>query len=392
MTKILAAFGLYWHVILDLILTHLYVIAFLFAGYPAIAAFLMAVDALFKATLMVFLSRHIVPLSANTRGKLSVLFRFSLVGTWLLATIQLPFFKISLLTFSPFILFKLISTIDTSMSMNFIFSLQKKFNISISQSAAAMNILVRSGTAIAPAIALMLIRDPKIVWMIFGLVLTIGIFSTLLLRNVFFTSKAPSSIKPKHLSFTTLIKNPLMRWGLNLQFLVNLGFSGVAFLLLAQLKLHSDVILNEITILYGTFFLVQVFVLVGGDKIILATKPVHITIMILTCAFAVFAAGMSSGVIRLLICGLIGLTYSLIISASQKIITARLQGDGFLEFTSWAQIIGRYTSFISTTALGIIMSHSHITSANLLALCGLIGLSSAIILGYSAPSRNIRKA
>ncbi|GEM_PF-5421710 len=385
MTRLFAAFGLYWHIILDLILTHVYAIAFLNAGYASIAAFLIAVDALLKATLMIFLSRLIAPLSSAMRGRLSVLLRFILIAIWYSAVVQLPINSISFSIFLPFILFKIFLSADSSLSTEFIFSLREYFHINISQSAAAMNILMRSGTAIAPAVALMLLTTHYAIWGVILSVFVLGALSTILLRKIFFAQGNHHHFShKKYTPFSVLIQNPLMYWGFSFQFLANLAFSGVGFLLLAQLRLHGNIFLNEITILYTAFFITQFIVLIWGDAIIFGNQLKHMVWMVIICAVLVLIAGVSSGFMRLGVCGLIGFVYSLMLSGGQKIITAPLKGEGFVEYSSWAQLIGRSTSFASTAALGVLMNCG-LSSSILLLLCGGVGILSAILLASLVP-------
>lgn len=384
MPRLLASFGLYWHVLLDLILTHVYVIAFLNAGFASIAGLLMAMDAMFRATLMIFLSRLTVRFSSIARGRLSVLLRFSLIGIWLISVGQLPINSISLSVFLPFVLFKVISTADASLSSEFIFLLEEYFHVSLSQSAAAMNILVRSGTAIAPAVALLILTTRYASWAVSGLALVIGIVSTILLKEVFFSFRNAHHFKKReHVSLYVIMKNSLMRWGLFSQFLVNLAFSGVAFLFLAKLKLHGDVFFNEITVLYTAFFVVQFVVLIFGDTIVPGNKPIDMAWMIGLCALLILFSGLSDNYMRLFVCGLIGFVYSLMLSAGQKIITARLRGKGFVEYSSWAQMIGRLTSFAGTAVLGLMLG-AGVSSSMLLLLCGGVGVLSAFLLGNMA--------
>lgn len=385
MPRLLASFGLYWHILLDLILTHVYVIAFLNAGFASIAGLLMAMDAMFRATLMIFLSRLTVRFSSIARGRLSVLLRFSLIGIWLISVGQLPINLISLSVFLPFVLFKLILTADASLSSDFIFLLEEYFHVSLSQSAAAMNILVRSGTAIAPAVALLILTTRYASWVVDCLALIIGVASTILLKKVFFSSHdAHHFQKREHVSLYVIMKNSLMRWGLFSQFLVNLAFSGVAFLFLAKLKLHGDVFFNEITVLYTAFFVVQFVVLIFGDKIVPGSKPLDMAWMIGLCALLILISGLSDNYMRLVVCGLIGFVYSLMLSAGQKIITGRLRGKGFVEYSSWAQMIGRLTAFASTAVLGLMLG-AGASSSMLLVLCGGVGVLSAFLLGAMAP-------
>ncbi len=386
MPRLFAPFGLYWHILLDLILTHVYAIAFLNAGYASIAALLMSIDALFKVTLMVFLSRLTVPLSPALRGKISALLRFSLIGIWYVALLQLPIHSLSFAIFIPFLFFKLVLTIDFSLSSEFIFSLQEYFHVDLSQSAAAMNILTRSGTAVAPAIALLLLTRPSATGTIVAIALILGLFSTLLLRKIYFSQKnLPHFLPKEHSPFSTLLKNALMRWGFCFQFLVNLSFSGVSFLFLSKLKLHGNIFLNEITVLYTAFFIAQFLVLIGGDILIPVKKPSHLIGIVFLCAFLILMSSFNNDLMRLALCGLIGFVYSCLLSGSQKLINSRLRGKGYVEYSSWAQMIGRLTAFGSTACLGLLMSEG-LSSSLLLAVCGGLGILSAFLLGCTAPT------
>lgn len=384
MPKLFAAFGLYWHVLLDLILTHIYVIALLNAGYASISGLLMGIDSLFKATLMVFLSRFITRFPSVVRAKTSVFLRFILVGIWFVAIKQLPIDSISICMFVPFVLFKFLLTLESSLSSDFVFSLQEHFQVDLSQSMAAINILVRSGTAIAPAIALLLLTTQYISWVITAIVLMAGVLSTIYLRQVFFSPSSQHNSHAEHVPLRTLLKNPLIRWGLYFQFLGNLAFSGVAFLFLAKLKIHGDIFLNEITVLYTTFFVMQFSVLIFGDTIIPGNKIQDMIWMIAACAILVFISGLTDGHFKLFIVGAIGLVYSLILSGAQKIVVSRLRGKGFIEYSTWAQLIGRITSFGSIAVLGFGINVG-ISSSALLMVCGTVGIISCFMLAKILP-------
>lgn len=383
MYKITASLSFYWHFLLDITLTHVFVIAFLSAGFPYIASFFMSTDAILKVTLSIIMSRFVARIHKSVRGLVSIIIRFLLIGVWFIAISELPIANLSLLIFIPFITFKLLMLFDSFLSADFVFSLRDKFNVDLTQTAAAQNILVRSSTAIAPAIAMILLSSLYANYIFVTLSAIVWLLSTVLLRSVFFSNSEKSTIHHEQSkSLTQLLTNPIMRWGFLFQITGNIAFAGVAFLLLANLKLNGHILLNEITVLYSVFLIIQFAVLLFGQRMIPVSKFSHIGVMIGICGLFVFSSGFySSSVLRYFMCAGIGLTYSFVISAIQKLVTSRLQSEGFIEYVGWAQMTGRLTSFLSTSTLGLILSFGY-SPNTLLIWCGIIGMIAPIILTF----------
>jgi hypothetical protein len=302
MYKILAPLGLYWYLILDIILTHVLVIAFLSAGLPSIAGFLVAVDSIFYIVLLVPLSRLSVYLSPWIRGRTSALLRLALIIMWFVNISQLPLDRISPFIFISFLFFKFLLVINSSLSADFIFGIKEHFNVDISQSAAAQNILLRSSTAIAPAVALTIFSSPHTSLVIVGMSIILAILSTIFLRNVFFSPKQNLAVPhhKQHVALKTLITNPLMRFGFSMQIFGNFAFAGVAFLFLSQLDPHGSIFWNEITILYTVFFAVQCAVLIFGDQVIPANKPAHVAFIMGFCGLMVLISSLNHGITKLI--------------------------------------------------------------------------------------------
>jgi hypothetical protein len=381
--KLISPFALYWHYSLDTLLTHVYVIAFLMAGFPAIAAFFMSVDALFKVLFSISMSRLTLLIPATTRGKVSVVLKLIAIFVWFTAVSLLPINKISFEIFIPFILFKIILMFDSFVSADFIFSLKEYFQVDLSQSAAAQNILIRASVSIAPALALILLNVIHATFIIFTISLVICIINIFFLKKIFINTSGHKILpQSKPLGFLALMNNPYMRWGFIYQVAGNLAFAGVSFLLLKELKPHGDLFLNEITMLYIAFLLVQVAVLLYGEDIIPINRVSQIASCMAICAIAViFAALFHSGVWRLIACFIIGLSYSCTLSGTQKVVTTKLRGPGYIEYIGWAQMAGRSSSFAITMLLGLGLDFGF-TSSVLLAICGLLGLISSSLLTF----------
>ena len=381
MSKILSTFGFYWHFILDIILTHIFVIAFLTAGYPAIAASLMTVDSLLKISSSVIVSRIAAQFTHLTRGKMCTVLRFILILLWISSILHMPVKSISMDLILPFILFKIILLFDTALSSEFVFSLQELYKIDLTQSSAAQNIIIRSSTAIAPAIAMTVL---------FSSYAKIGAF---VLAILIYTVSLPNLIKifshtgqnnhfspPSHiLTFRSIIANPIMRWGIVFQLFGNLSFAGIAFLLLSQLNPHGYLFLNQITALYAAFFVSQCCILLYGEKCIPATTTRDVAIIMALCSVFVIVSSLSQGLINLAFCAAIGIVYSVLLSAIQKIVTSRLMGNGFITYIGWSQMIGRLAAFASITLLGAAIS-AGIGSTLLLVICGIMGICFSILL------------
>lgn len=379
--NILAGLGLYWQYILDTILTHFFVIIFLRNGYPAFAAVLMSIDSLFKAVFSVLSGYVVALIPMAIRGRLSVIFKSTLLILWYLAISvsvkdQLSFFAIIL-----FVIFKIILLIDSFFSAEFIFELKKYLSIDLTQSAAMQNILVRASTAMAPAISLLILFNPNIDLIVLALATLIFGVSIILLRRIYFLSM--ESISPKYVkpvSISRLIQNPYAAWGFLYQILGNLAFAGVAFLLLRQLPQHPHIFLNEISILYFAFFIVQGIILFFGEDFVPINNTFQIASIMGLCGCFVLLAGICSyEYLRFACCLLIGILYSLTLSAVQKVVITQLRGAGYVEFIGWAQTVGRLSSFSITMLLGFALSIG-VNSSLLLTICGALGIMSAILL------------
>ena len=379
--KLVSPFALYWHYSLDTLLTHVYVIALLMSGFPAVAAFLMSVDALLKVFFSVILSRLAISIPISVRGKVSVILKILLIFVWYTSVSLLPINKISFEIFIPFITFKIILLIDSFVSAEFIFGLKQFFQVDLSQSAAAQNILIRASVSVAPALALILLKFSQASFIFFIVALTIGLLNIYFLKKIFSHSPDHKIVPPsKPLGFLALMNNPYMRWGFVYQIAGNLAFAGVSFIFLKELKPHGDLLLNEITMLYIAFLLVQILVLVFGEDIIPINKVSQIGLSMGICAVAVLFAGyFDPGLGRLFSCFAIGLTYSSTLSGTQKVVTTKLRGLGYIEYVGWAQMAGRFSSFAITMMIGLGMS-SGLTPSSLLIICGLLGLVSSSLL------------
>jgi hypothetical protein len=382
MFKKIMCFTLYWHYLLDVLLTHVFVIAFLHMGYPFIASIFIATDSVFKIILSILIARMIKKLSPWSRGRLSLFCKCMFVILWFYALKNITASNI-LLSFSiimPFLLFKFLMMIDNLMSAEFIFALRDLFKIDISQMTAAQLIFVRGGTAIAPAVALILLFKPNIQIMICIFVICIAVFSAYYFRKIYFSPVKEQSVSNTLiLSLKNIIKNPFMRWGIAYQILANIAFAGVAFLLLAKLQQTSNFFLNDITLLYISFFIIQCWVLIFGENIIPVKTTLGMGFLMGITGLFVLIVSQFHGYIRLVSCLGIGVSYSISLSALQIILTSRLQGSYYTEYMGWSQTVGRLTSLVITTSIGFAM-RSGFSSSTLLFLCGLMGMFSALML------------
>lgn len=379
--KLIAVISLYWHYSLDTIVTHVFVIAFLSAGFPTIAAILMSIDSLFKVIFSVMMSRVVVLLPSSVRGQLAAVLRLILVILWFFTLRQVSTSNYSIYILIPFIFFKILLLFDSYVSSEFIFDVRQKFQLDLTQSAAAQNILIRASTAIAPSVALIILYMPHASLIAFLFAFVLYILSIISLRSIFFTTiNTTFTSQNRPLSLAKLISNPFMRWGFVYQIAGNLAFAGVAFIFLKNLQPHGNLFLNEISILYFAFFLVQIIVLIFGANIIPIYKTTQVALTMGICGSFVIAASLSSpGYFRLVTCMAIGLTYSITISAVQKVVTTKLRGPGFIEYIGWAQTAGRSSSFFITMIFGFALSLGFLPNC-LLMICGFLGIVSASLL------------
>lgn len=382
MYQLFIPFALYWHFILDVILTHVFAIVFFNKGFPVIASVTMSIDAILKMTMSVLIARLIIKISPLRRGKVVAVIRVSLIILWVMAIFLIVAKNNSLIVMLPFLLFKLLLLIDSSLSSEFIFSLRDYFKIDLSQSFAAQNILIRASTTFAPAIALGILSSYFTTFALFLFAIFANMLSTFFLRKLFFkpqhSSLAHSS--KEALSLKALVANSLMRWGLLYQIISNLSLGGVALLFLSELNIHGSIIFNEITVLYFAFLITQVTALIFGDRVIPASTVFHIELIFVLCGLFILGAGICHpGMVRLVLCSLIGFFYSLSLSALQKIVTTQLQGTQFVGYIGWAQTAGRLCSLASISLLSIFMSMG-IPATTLLAACGALGMSGAWLL------------
>jgi hypothetical protein len=379
MFRALAAFGLYWHLTLDTILTYIFVIFFLNTGFTSIATLLISIDSILKVVLSVFFSRLVIHLPLQFRSRASIFLRFGLIGIWLISICYLQVGNIYIIIL--FLFFKIFLLFDMYLSADFSFSLRDHYRIDLSQTAAALNILTRSSIAFAPTLAISIINLPYMKFIIFVIFVFLGGLCTLLLKKVFFSSSDSSRLSTKNRSvpLITIISNPWMRWGLIYSIFVNFAFAGVTFIFLSQIKTSQNTFLNEITSLYLAFFLTQCVVLIFGEKIVPAKEPFHAAFLMGMCGALIIISTISESTAQLAICWGIGITYSISLSSIQKVLIPKLRGGGFIEYIGWVQMVSRLASFISTMTLGLAISLG-IAETGLLVFCGLLGIISAILL------------
>ncbi len=382
MNNILKSFGLYWHAVLDIILTHVYVIAFLRADHAMLAAFFMSFDSLLRVTLAVIISRLVMCYHSSVRYRISAVLRLALIIIGLIAIFQVPLNKLTALICMPYLIFKLAILVDAALTSDLIFAAHEKYHIDLSKSAAAQNILARASTAFAPAIALILLQSFNAKLAGFFSAIIIGLSFTFALRAVLFDNKNQKALHKAStsLTFNEISRNPMMRWGLTFQILGNLAFGGVSFLLLAMLKLHTNVLFNEITALYAAFLFTQAIILIYGEGVVPLYHTTHVAYSMALCALCVLATSlMSFSALKLCLCAGIGLFYSLTLSGIQKVVVTALKGPSFISYSSWAQTASRLTAFLAISTLGFLL-HKGFESATLLTVLGIMGLLSAFML------------
>lgn len=381
--KSFALFGLYWQYALDTILTHVFVIAFLKAGFSTTAAALMSLDSLFKIIFSVPIANLIAHIPSFLRGRISIVLKFFLVVIWFFSISMLLHKMHSFVMFILYISFKIILLVDSSISSEFIFLLRKYFKVDITKTVAVQNILVRSSVAIAPAIALIILTSFYALIATFIVALFFFIYSIITFRNMFILSENPHPLKATPISLSNLLKNPYMRWGLMYQILGNLAFAGVSFILLKELKSNGHVFFNEITMLYSSFLVIQIIIYIFGDNAVLLENSKQIAYVVGLCGLSVFSAGFfHSEVVRLIFCVMIGFTYSFSLAGIQKVVTTKLDGSGYIRYVGWAQMAGRGCSFAVTIAFGYAMS-VNIVARSLLMFCGIFGIVASGLLMLS---------
>lgn len=381
LNNIFLPLGFYWQTVLDVILTHVCVLALLKTGFPKAAASFMSLDSLLKIVFSFFLMNYISRIPYSKRKLISISMKLMIACIWAISISIASNINLFMLTCSLFILFKLILHIDLMLCSDFIFHTHKQFKIDLAQSAAVQNILLRASTAIAPLAALAILSMPNVRVIVCLASLSLTILIVTLLRKAF--RSAPSfsdKTSSQQLPLAKLMDIPMAKWGLLFQLLFNLSFAGVSFLLLSELTSTSHWFFNGISMLYGAFFIAQLAVIAYGNKIIPVNNTSQMSIAMTLCGLGVLFTGFATTENATLIsCVALGFAYSLCLSATPKVVTEKLQNDIYIGYLSWAQIASRGSSLIITILIGFAMSQQF-SAHTLLIVCGLVGIISAGLL------------
>jgi hypothetical protein len=223
MSKLVKGFFLNWHLALDTTITHYFAINLAQVGHFELAAAVSVGDSLLKLALALPGSIAASWTRPSVRVDWCVLFRATLVASWLTAISLLATSGPGVVVAAAFIIFKGIAIIDNALSADFQFFAKDALELDLSQTTSIQNIIARAPLAAAPAFALYLTENKFSVWHLAPMTvifLCIGISTLRSIKNI-----APSQeiSKPSlrqgyryAFNFKSIINSNLMRWGIDL--------------------------------------------------------------------------------------------------------------------------------------------------------------------------------
>ncbi|HTH75583.1 MAG TPA: hypothetical protein VL635_14375 [Trinickia sp.] len=293
-----------------------------------------------------------------------------------------------------FVAFKIISNIDFSLSSDFNFIAKDLHKIDFSQINSIQNIIARGSITLATAFSLQVVHKN------FGLgyILCIALLAASIGTYALISIKQASSQDKSHANkvgltsitsnISTIIRNNHMRWGLFYQIIVNFSFGGMSYMMITRIDQNSNSVLNSLTIMYGCFFAYSTLVSILGDRAILATRLTNIPqIVAATAALSIVLAASPSFAVELIVCAALGFLYAYELATIQKVLTPKLRGSAYIEYSALTKMSGRAASAISIAMLGICVQMG-IPSAVLFFACGVSGLLCAFALSASNPDVN----
>ncbi|MGN6319288.1 hypothetical protein [Trinickia sp.] len=395
MPKLLHGTLLYWHLALDSFIIQLFAIYFSSIHRFDLAAAVAIIDSALKILFTLPLAAASTRILSSTRVNLCIYLRPTLTAFWLVALLFIDASLSTTALLAIFVAFKILTNIDFALSSDFNFIAKDVHKIDFSQINSIQNIIARGSITLATAFSLGVIhRTIDIGYILFCALLATSI-STISLISI----KQPINQKESYISnkinptsmtssVVTIIKNTHMRWGLIYQIFVNFSFGGMSYMMITRIDQSSNSVLNSLTTMYGCFFAYSTLVSILGDKAILARRLIHIPqIVAATAALSIVLAASPSFAIELIVCAALGLLYAYELATVQKVLTPKLRGSAYIEYSALTKMSGRAASAISIALLGTCMQMG-IPSTVLFFACGISGLVCAVALSASNPDIN----
>lgn len=397
MSKLLQGTFLYWHLALDVLITQLFAIYFAGIHRFDLAAAVPITDSVLKLVLALPLAATSARLLPSARVSLCIFLRPALTALWIASFFFIDANVNTASLLAAFVAFKIFANIDLSLSSDFNFLAKDAHKIDLSQSNSIQNIIARGSITAATAFSLAVVhKNLDIAYTLcFALIATgIGTISLISIRRTSEAAKAniehSVSLMSLPSNVASIIKDAHKRWGLLYQVFVNFSFGGISYIMITRISQSSNSVLNALTAMYGCFFAYSTLVSIFGDKAILATRLTNIPqVVAATATLSIVLAATRSFAVELILCAVMGLLYAYELATVQKVLTPKLRGSDFIEYSALSKISGRAASAMSIAVLGIGMQMG-IQNAILLLACGISGLCCALALSASNPDSNRR--
>lgn len=394
--KVTRAIFLSSHLALDAIITQFFAISFAQAGHFDLAAAVVLADSLLKLVLALPCAAIARRFSIETRINFCSYMRPLLAALWIGAVTTISTEASNAFAIALFVHFKLLSVTESAMSSDFQFLVRDTLKINLTQINSIQNIISRASLAISPALALAINKfNHDFSWSI-GLIfapIAIGSISLRFIKNRHAVNNEsyPDHDQDHHNHTSTgkfhILKNRIMRWGLIYQLSVNFSFAGITYLLIVSMQLNPNPIINQLSALHALFFVYSIAISLFGDAVVPAGRLSHIVrIVMATAALSVLLATASMFAVSVALSAAMGLLYAYELAVVQKVLTIKLRGPHYIQYSALSKIAARAASAASVGALGACIGIG-IRPTTLFLACGVAGLCSALALYVANPER-----
>lgn len=384
-----------WTTALDTVMTHLVAIDLLFSGQYWLSGVAFSFDSGLRVISAALFARIIAASPEVSRGRCSFILKCAC------ALLSSAVFLLASgasgagqgVVIALFVLAKVAFVSDGMFGAHLIYKLKADRDIALSTSAAALNIMGRGATSIAPALSLAMIHSPTLAAVVVACALFPQAVAMWLSRRLFVAASndPPAPLTPSKArggQHETLLSNPFTRWGLLFALLGNLSMAGVTLLLMRFLHANETSVLNEISVLYFAFFASQILVLLCGDRAIPASTIRGSSAWLHVAGALTIGVALSTGALRLAMCVLLGAAYSILLSSIAKCLLPSIGRNLYVSYSACAQPIARGSSMAATLLIGAAMSHE-IGPSTLLLACGIAAFGAATTLFIVAPARRL---
>jgi len=388
---------LYWHLVLDTLISQFVAIRVAHSGQLGLAAAVSVTDSLLKITILFPGAQIASRVDLAERVRWSVWLRLMLLAAWLICLFVVEGDDALIVMAVAFLFFKVLFIFDNAISADFLFAARGAFGIELSQAASIQSIVSRGTLAVAPTLGLSFVAH-KLSFVYLCLPAAIlsgaGVLTLLKMSKVASPSmqslRIESEVGESRLRIWAIFRNEVMRWGILYQITGNFAFAGITYLLVIELAHSLGVGPNGLTAFYLVFFVFQLIVVVAGDKAIPVRNLSDISCIVITSGLLTIAVGsFRNMVFNIVLCSAMGLLYAIELGSIQKVLIAKLNGPLYLSYAAASKVCARVAAALGVGMLGAAVG-AGVGPRSLLIVCGSMGVGSGLLLMLSNPERKRR--